>query len=229
MKIIDVDQGSLEWLQARVGLVTASEIDALVSPLWKVRKGEGVETYLAQKLAEKWTGAPLPGFMTLDMEAGQILEQEARPFAAIELGKDIQPVGLITDDEAFAGCSPDGLIVGERSGIEIKCPLAKTHVKYLLADEVPAEYMAQVQFSLYVTGYDRWYFLSYRRSFPPLIKVVEPDKAAFAAFGEALGGFKARFEASWAQLVDKNGGMAPKAIQTPANRIVTETSDDVIP
>ena len=46
MKTHNCQQGSTEWFQARRGVISASEIDALVTPLWKVRTGEGVQTYL---------------------------------------------------------------------------------------------------------------------------------------------------------------------------------------
>ena len=60
MKIIPVQQNSLEWLVARSGLPTASEFDNLISPKFEPRKGQMPESYLAQKLAERWIGGPLP-------------------------------------------------------------------------------------------------------------------------------------------------------------------------
>ena len=42
MKIHDCTQGSLAWLELRAGLPTASEMDALVSPTFKVKKGDGL-------------------------------------------------------------------------------------------------------------------------------------------------------------------------------------------
>jgi hypothetical protein len=56
VKIVDVVQGSADWLQVRAGIPTCSEFDALISPLGKIRTGEGPQTYLARKLAEKWIG-----------------------------------------------------------------------------------------------------------------------------------------------------------------------------
>src|ERR1700733_12389573 len=64
MKLHDVQQGSVEWLNLRAGLPTASDFDALVSPLGKVRTGEGVKSFLAKKVAEAWQGGPLLEFNT---------------------------------------------------------------------------------------------------------------------------------------------------------------------
>jgi Na+/alanine symporter len=65
MKIHEAGQGSVEWMQARSGIPTASEFDALVTPKWKVKTGDGPKTYLAKKLAEWWLGGPLASFNTI--------------------------------------------------------------------------------------------------------------------------------------------------------------------
>ena len=135
----DISQNSLEWMAARAGVVTASEFESLLTPKWEPRKGLGVETYLCQKLAERWIG-PLPSFNTLDMEWGQLLEEQARPWLAFHLDKEIKEVAFITTDDGKIGCSPDGLI--DETGVEIKCPNPAHHVKYLMAGKVPDDYLA---------------------------------------------------------------------------------------
>ena len=111
MKIHEAAQGTQAWLEARAGIPTASEFDALITPLWKIRTGEGVTSYIARKLAEKW-GGPLPSFggsgqISWAMEQGQILETEVIPWYEYETGEQIQRVGFITTDDEKAGCSPD--------------------------------------------------------------------------------------------------------------------------
>lgn len=209
MKIIDCQQNSLQWLVARAGLVTASEIDALVSPTFEVRKGLGVNTYLAQKVAEKWLSGPIPGHMDLTMELGHILENEAIPAYEFDYNQKIQKVGLITDDASRYGCSPDGLI-GEDGGIEIKCPEPKAHVKYLLENKLPVDYMTQVHFSLYVTGRKWWRFMSYRRGFPTLLLTIERDEKIAEVFKTALNAFLPKLENEFERLVEMNSGERPK-------------------
>ena len=205
MKSYGFEQRSLEWYSVRAGVVTASEIDALVSPLFSPRDGKGVATYLAQKLAEKWTGGGLPEYVSDEMEYGMQMEESARKFYEKKCGQEILKVGFISSDDGTIGCSPDGIIGGDE-GLEIKCPSAKTHVGYLLADCVPLEYRTQVQFGLYVTGFDSWTFVSYRPGFPALIKKVSPDEKAFAAFDKALAPFLASLNDSYKLLCEKNGG-----------------------
>lgn len=203
-------QGSQAWLEARAGLVTASEADALVSPTYKVRDSEGVEAYVCRKLAEKWCG-PLPQPKVWQMEQGNILQDEAIPWYAFEFGVKVETPGLFTTDDGRAGCSPDGVVTLEhfKRGLEIKCPSSPIHVAYLLAGKVPPDYRVQVQFSLWVTGFQSWEFVSYRRQFPPLILTVEPDGKAQEAIEKALEQFYEKFDASWATLVKLNDGKEP--------------------
>lgn len=216
MKILPHPQGSVEWQIARAGIPTASEFDNLISPTWKIRTGEMPRTYLAAKLAEAWLGGPLIGFNTFDMEQGRILEEEARPWLELELEMAVQSVGLITTDDGRAGCSPDGVVMEPAGtfGIEIKCPQPTAHVKYLLSGEVPHEYLAQVHGGMYVTGFDSWKFLSYRRNFPKLLLAVERDEEIQEQIGEALGTFMEQFEEQMKRLEEINGG-PPKRRAAP--------------
>lgn len=229
MIVHNCEQNSVIWLNLRAGVVTASEIDSLVTPLFKARTGEGVESYLAQKLAEKWFGGPLPQFMDINCEFGHILEEFAIPAFTFETGKQVSRVGFITSDDGTIGCSPDGLI-GEDEGIEIKCPTPAVHMKYLLSDEFPKQYAAQVQLSLYLTKRKRWQFVSYHRRMPMLVKTVEPDPKAFAAFDEAVNDFLERMRDGWKKLVDLNGGKEPtRKTFTPAEPITEDYSHGITP
>ena len=207
MKIFnDFEQGSLLWLQQRCGVVTASELDALVSPLGKVRTGDGVQTYLHKKLAEKWSGAPLASLQGIfDVEQGQFLEEQAKPAFTLETGIEIRNVAFITTDDGLFGCSPDSLIDPD-SGVEIKCPRLETHVGYLLDGELPSQYVAQVQGSMFVTGFKTWHFFSYRRKLPPLHLIIKRDEKYQDALKTAMESFKAQFDAAWLKLVEINGG-----------------------
>lgn len=206
MKIHDVAQNSVEWMVARSGIVTASELDAIISPLWKPRDGEGRLTYQAEKLAEQWIGGPLPSVQgVFDMEQGKILEDEAKPFYTLTTGEEITNVGFITSDDGMTGCSPDGLI-GDDCGIEIKCPNLANHLRYLLENKLPKQYAAQVHGSMFVTGRTRWKFMSYRRNFPPLILTIERDEEIQGKISDALESFFEDFDVAMKKLITINGG-----------------------
>lgn len=207
MKILDVKQGSTEWLMARCGLPTASEFDNLVTPEWKARTGQGVETYMMKKIAERVMGHPAQTGGSFAMEQGSIMESEAYPWFEFAHGKTVQRVGFITTDDGRIGCSPDGLL-GDNNGLEIKCPEPHTHLKYLLGGVVPKEYLAQVHGAMFVTERPRWTFISYSRYFPALVVEVERDEAVQTVLRNALSGFLVSFDAGMTRIGSmlKQGG-----------------------
>lgn len=227
---VDVQQNSLEWLVARAGLVTASEFDNIVTPKFESRKGQMPKTYMALKLAERWTGGPMPGAMTLDMESGKILEEVAVPWWNLEMGPTIERVGLCKTDDGRLGCSPDGLL-GEDSGIEIKAPLIKTHISYLLAGIVPEDYLPQVHGAMLVTGRPRWVFMSFCRTFinAPLIVTVERDEEIQRKLSDALIDFLVKFEFEWNRLCEMNGGEPVRRPITRPTPQPAEENFDLIP
>ncbi len=157
MKIHDCQQGTLEWTRLHFGIPTASGLDNLLTPEFELRKGELPKTYVYKKVAEKLQGRPLIdlGASSFMLEQGMIIEEEARPWYALEYDKHVHQVGFITTDDGRFGCSPDGLILqtgldgdirhlfktfspsDECVGLEIKSPAAHTHVKYLVNGTLP--------------------------------------------------------------------------------------------
>lgn len=195
MKIHDVSQRTLDWAKLHVGIPTASGFHNLVTPDFKIREGEMPRSYAFLKIAEAWRGQPVIDLSTFAIEQGEILETEAKPFFELETDQKLREVGFITTDDGEAGCSPDGLI-GDDNGLEIKCPSAQMHVKYLLDGVLPKDYAAQVHGSMFVTGFPRWTYLSYRRGFPPFILEVKRDEAIIAKIGEAVNRFHEQLEAA---------------------------------
>ncbi len=199
MKTLDVKQGSPEWVKARLGLVTASEADALVSPEGKVRTGAGPLSYLYRKLTEKILGFQLNDFSSLDMSNGSIIEMEAIPWFEFEHEMKVERVGFCTDDAGRYGFSPDGLL-GDDGGLEIKCPSPAVALQYYIENVVPKDYILQLQFSLYVSKRKWWKFLSYSRQWPPLLLHVEPDEKIQTAIDRALGIFLEKFDAVYERI-----------------------------
>ncbi len=199
MKIIECKQHTTEWAQARLGVVTASEADALLTPLFKIRTGDGPETYLHRKVCEKflmWSG---DSGGTWEMEQGNIIESIAIPWFAFQHEVNPQKVGFCVSDDGRVGCSPDALL-GDDDGLEVKAPQPPTHLKYLLKGEVPPEYRVQVHFAMYVTGRPRWTFVSFSRQLPSLVVRVERDEKIQATIHEAVELFYSKFDPIYANL-----------------------------
>jgi len=200
MKIYECTQGQDEWLNARVGKVTASEADNLLTPLFAPKDGETPKTYMARKLAETVLNRPLEGFTSFDTDQGQILEMEARAWFAFAHDQyKVRQVGFIEHADGRCGCSPDALL-DDDGGLELKCPQPTNHVKYLLDGKLPKEYAVQVHFSLYVTGRPYWIFCSYRRKFRPFVLRVERDEEIIAKIEACLADYYAKFDAALSRL-----------------------------
>ena len=199
MKILDVRQGTDEWLDARLGRVTASELSSLITSGWKVKTGEGPRSYLMRKIAEAWLSKPVNVFGSYATEQGTLLEPRARAWFELAHNCDVQTVGFIVGDDNRCGCSPDG-IVGTDSGLEIKCPQETNAVRYALDGTLPDDYEMQIHGSLFVTGFPRWHFVSYHPQLPCLDIIIDRDESKCAVIAEALAGFYQYFDDAWEQL-----------------------------
>jgi hypothetical protein len=173
MRIIECEQGSPEWLQARLGIPSASSYAKLVTTTG--RASAQATAYINQLVAERITGEPTFFQVTDPMQRGMDLEPQARTAYEMETGNLVIQVGFLMHDTLQAGASPDGL-VGKNGGLEIKCPSAHTHVEYLRDGDLPIKYFQQVQGCLWISGRDWWDFMSYHPKMEPLIVRVFRDE-----------------------------------------------------
>jgi hypothetical protein len=199
MKTFNCSQGSNEWAQLRLGVVTASEADTLLTNSFKARVGEGVETYLYKKLAEKTLGWSPDSGGTFTMDQGNLAEKIALPWFNFTYNADARPVGFCLSDDGRTGCSPDALI-GDDNGLEIKFPTPPIHLKYLLNNQLPPCYAPQVHFSMFVTGRPKWTFLSFSRHFPSLVVEVKRDEAIQEKISSAVNTFFIFFDSHLAKI-----------------------------
>ena len=173
--IDDIKQGTPEWLAEKLGKPSASNIDKIITNDGKLSKQR--EGYLYELAGEVITGRQENSFKSAAMEQGTERENESRNFFEFISGATIKQVGVIYKDERkLFLCSPDGILEDKKEGLELKNPLAKTQIKYLLDGKLPSEYYGQIQMSLYVTGYDYWNFVSYVPGMKPLILRVTRDE-----------------------------------------------------
>ncbi len=203
MKIHDCQQKTDEWFALRAGIPTASEFHRFMNDDGTLRQNkkktglsDGAETYLNEKIAERILGHVLPSFSSGNMEQGDILESEAIPFLELQHRISISRVGFITTDDGKSGCSPDG-IIGPKRGVEIKCPLAQTHVGYLREGILPDDYVLQVHGSIWVAEADEWMFASYKRGFREFVMTVERDEKLCEKIGESVAEFNAKLDAEF--------------------------------
>lgn len=188
----DITQGSIEWHIARLGVVTASEFDKILTPV-KLDKSTSATGYRYRLLAEWLTGKPLESYTNRIIERGSEMEAEARDYYRFLTDTDVKEVGFIYQDEKkLVGCSPDGVICDGNTiikGVEIKCPDAHTHVGYLLNGTLPREYILQVQGSMFVTGLSSWDWMSYHPDMRTIKLTVRRDEKIMVALMGALSDF----------------------------------------
>lgn len=156
MKIYnDIIQGTDTWREIRLGRATASNFSKILA------KGAGKtrKAYMLKLAAERLTGASQESYSNGNMDWGTEHEDEARRHYEAVMGVEVKQVGFIEHSEDV-GCSPDGLI-GDKGGLELKCPLTTTHIEYIMAGKLPSTYKAQVQGLLWIAKLDYCDFCSY--------------------------------------------------------------------
>jgi predicted phage-related endonuclease len=192
----DLIQGSEEWLAARCGLLTASEMKLILTPTLKVADNDKTRAHVYELLAQRITRYVEPHYISDDMLRGQADEVWAR----VEYEKHIAPVqdmGFIVNRSwGFPiGYSPDGL-VGDDGLIECKSRRQKfqvqTVVEHVAGQTIPAEYMLQCQTGLMVSERDWLDFISYSGGLPMAVIRVWPDPVIQSAILEAASDFEER-------------------------------------
>jgi putative phage-type endonuclease len=193
----DVQQGTPEWFDVRRGVFTASIASKLLTPTGKLSASRFDEEarLVAERLGLQEPAAP---FSTEWMERGIGMEDEARDWFQFVTGNAVDVVGFVTNPAVpWIGCSPDAL-TNTIEPVELKCPKPSTHLRWLIADELPKEHIQQVHFQMVVCGagkgrfHDpriRGWFMSYCPPLRPLmIEVPWNDYTeAMAEATETLG------------------------------------------
>jgi len=197
----DIVQGSDEWLAARCGLLTASEMKLIVTPTLKAASNDKERAHLYELLAQRITKHVEPRYISDDMLRGQEDEIQARFEYEKAYGKVLE-VGFITSDKwGFTiGYSPDGL-VGSVGLLECKSRAQKhqirTLVDYVSADTIDPDFMLQCQTGLLVTERKWIDLVSYCGGLHMATVRVFPDAKIQEAIIEAATAFESRLNAAY--------------------------------
>lgn len=140
MKIINVEQNTDAWLEARKGKITGSKLKDII-----VKRGTGKKLGFYELIAERLS---LGSDGEDAMERGHRLEQEAIDLFAETTGKQVEQVGLCEHDVyPDIALSPDGLIKIDgkyKEAIEVKCLSASRHLQAHFEQAIPNEYHEQI-------------------------------------------------------------------------------------
>lgn len=192
VEIIDCVQNSPEWIQARLGIATASRFKDILA------KGEGKtrKRYLLDLAGERLTGDPMENYSNAFMERGKAQEDEAREMYAFQKDQECTRVGFIRNFDR--GCSPDSLIAKDGM-LEVKTRLAALQIECLLSDKLPSEHGAQVQGALWVAEREWIDYVSYSPRLPLFVKRVFRDEPYIKTLADEV----ARFNAELRELIEK--------------------------
>lgn len=165
------EQGSDEWLAAKLGVISASMVSKII------KKGHGPngysverDSYMKELVGE--VGTKFRKQLTAAaLEWGTMNELGAR--AEFELANNvaIDEIPFIFKDLAISGIdlpnmrcgvSLDGRVNGVSHVLEIKAPFTpKVYLDFVLDSKVKPEYMYQVAFQMWCTGAEKASFINY--------------------------------------------------------------------
>lgn len=185
------EQGSIQWLQARCGLLTASEMKLVLTPTLKVANNDKVRIHAYELAAQRITQYVEPHYIGDEMLRGHEDEVRAR-LAYSENYQSVTECGFVTNDRwGFTiGYSPDGL-VGSCGLIECKSRRQKFQVQTFV-DGTPDEHFLQLQTGLMVTDRDWIDYVSYCGGMPMAVIREHPHKETQDAIEAASTSFEQR-------------------------------------
>lgn len=177
--IVECEQRSEAWFEARAGRVTSSRAHAMLAT---VKSGEaaGRRNLRAQLMLERITGRVKESWSSDAMRQGQQREADALGLYEVLTGAIVHRTGFLAHPTMLAGCSLDGHVGDFDLIVEAKCPIEATHLEYLLTGIVPKDYLDQVTHQLWITGAQACDWLSFNPDFPPklrhkLVRVVRDE------------------------------------------------------
>ena len=161
----NIIQGSQEWLNCRIGKVTASAVaDVLAKTKTGVSASRG--NYLIKLAIQRVTGQIEESYTNDAMQWGIDNEDQARVAYEVASGNFVDQVGFVDHEIIdWFGCSPDGLVNNDGL-VEIKCPNSATHWEYFKTKEVPKKYFIQMQAQMSCTNKKWCDFVSFDPRMP---------------------------------------------------------------
>jgi len=215
----ELEQGTEEWLQARVGLLTASEMHLAITPTLRPANNDKTRSHVYELLAQRITGHVEPRYVSDDMMRGREDEMDARILYAQKCAP-VDECGFVTNSKwGFTiGYSPDGL-VGDDGLIEVKSRRQKYQIQTICecvdTQGIPDEYVTQIQTGLLVSERKWCDFMSYSNGLPMVVIRVWPDPRVQAAIIDAAMAFEGLIAAARAK---HEAAMASPARLFPTER-----------
>ena len=184
---IEVEQKSEAWFQNKPGRISGTKFKPLMMSL----KTKGYRDMVSEIAGEIITGEIEETPSTYDMERGNNLEPFSRELYEEIFEVKVEQTGFIIPNEdnefhEWIGISPDGGIDNFTGLLEIKNLKRKNHLHCIKFNEIPEEYIPQVQGQLFTTKAKYCDFMSTYPNMKPFIKRVYPNPEYHKAIEERL-------------------------------------------
>ncbi len=152
MRLVNLEQGSKEWLEFRKQGIGSSDCAAI----------RGQSKYMtARELWESKLGLrpDKPGSFIADV--GTRMEPRARAHFAMLTDIDVEPAVAVHDEFAFLRASFDGICETSRTLVEIKM-VGKDRLAWVRENRQPLpDHVAQIQQQFLVSQYERGFYVAY--------------------------------------------------------------------
>ncbi len=207
VKDATLEQGTKEWLQARVGIITASSTPFTIKGL----KIPTYDDYVNKKVAEAFR---LENGLTREdnhtsviLDNGIQLEPRAIENYEKETGNKVVSKGLVVGVDMKIGASTDGVTTNDsfnKINIEIKSVLLHTYLSELTKGSLVNKYYAQMQVQMYVLDIDLTHFLVQCQETDGLkliIREVNRDEEYISNMVETIKDFEKDFKEKYDLLI----------------------------
>lgn len=203
--LIECEQRSPAWFAARLGRVTSSRANAMLTTLKGGGEAAGRRNLRATLMLERLTGVgEARDFHSPAMQQGIDRERDAIGLYEVITGNVVQFTGFLAHPTLMAGASLDGHLGNCEWLVEVKAPLPATHLEYFLTGTIPKDYADQMLHQMYITGAKGCDFVSYNPDFPAKARIklvsVPRREELIAAHDAALQTFLGEVDAIVAKM-----------------------------
>jgi hypothetical protein len=184
----DVEQGSDAWLKLRMGKPTSSEFEKIVTPKGAFSKSSrGYACYLAAEYCLQRQLTNLDHIQHIS--DGKELEPQAVATYTFVEGIDTKKIGFVTTNDGLIGASPDRLLVGINGGLEVKCPVPATFIKYW-SEGFGDDYWCQIMGQMWVCEFEFVDRYAFNPEFPKQVcERVYRDEPFIKTLSQGVGEF----------------------------------------
>jgi len=205
----EYEQGSKEWLKARMGLITASKTPFTVKGLPIPTFDDYVNEKIADAFIQENDGEVAETYKSEAMQAGNDLEIYAIEDYEALTGYKVDTHGFIVAKEMMLGMSPDGVVEldsGDRINIEVKSVFLKTYIGELHSNKVSHRYNTQMQVQMFMLDCDTTNLLvqcqqTTGQPLKMIVRIIQRDEEFISNMIETVALFEKEFKFRYEMLV----------------------------